>query len=513
MGWFEDMGKGIDGFFKGAGDFVGGIANGIGGIASTVAKTTFDMGKAAVDGVCQFGKGVGDFFGGWGQNIADGWNNGWARVDDGIKQMQAGAGFAGFMTAAGGTLHVITGGGLGFVECLNDEVKKAADTVYDDLGNATLVKKEDNNWFQNFLVDTHGGVMTEDYNTQHGIKDAIKAGDINRANAVMGDVCIKNGTKVLSGAALVAGIALAPVTGGGSAAAGVLVGTSLASGVSAMASGFMESKIKKDDLEFDVNRAVSSDIDEMIKSGRLNESDKDAYAQILAQYYNTESINGLGHVDFMEKSDIDRAAVGKGLLKDVQGNDISPDAVTSAYNEFLGHYQSSVDSGDISQDQANRLASLAALNHTGQIDDATYFSNMYAVQFENYDINAAQANALITANTQLALGAITNEQYASYLMTEPVLSEFVKSDGTFEVPPKSASESNSILSDFKNMSSRSDTIDLSNAVASKSNVIRPEVRDPMLEYLMSTSDMTAESSKNKDDKDDLDISDSVLCPV
>lgn len=419
------------GLFDGVGEFFGNAWDGICDVASNVGNAVMDAGKAALDGVCTFGKEVGNTVCAWGQNIADGWNNGMARASEGIEQMKAGAGFAGFMNMLGGGLYGITGGGLGAIEAVNDAVVDSSVEVVDSLGNVSLVAKNEENPFVAFFANMARGTISDDRNLQNSIKDAVAAGDPNKANEIMGMQFGKVGTKVLSVGVSVAGYVAAPFTGGAS-----IIPCQVAGSLLDMASDQIDSAMKADDLKTDISRAVDKKVDALMASGQLTAENKEAYEQILTKFYNSDSVLGGGQTGAMSIDYIDQMAAANGMITAANGEEMSPDTLTAVYDEYMKYYQEGIDNGSLTKDQAERLSSIGSLYSVGQMDEQKYLMEMHMIQNEAYDMTREQAAMLSALDTKRDMGEITEEEYNSALFTDPTFSDFVQEDGTLYIPLK-----------------------------------------------------------------------------
>lgn len=206
-------------------------------------------------------------------------------------------------------------------------------------------------------------------------------------------------------------------------------------GLAFPAKGYVDAMGKQTMLDYQVDQAISSNINELVSSGQLSEANKEKYAQVLSQFYATESVLGSGQVGFASADDIKVAATANGLLKDSNGEDVSVDSTVQLYDSYMAGYQEAVDAGYISKDQAGQMASLSVLNAVGQIDERSYLSSLYAVQFQNYDMTDEQIAMLSVLNAQRDMGEITEDVYNEALFTEPMFADFVTED-SFEIPLK-----------------------------------------------------------------------------
>ena len=434
------------GFFKNIGN---GIKNAVTSVGSTIkdaAGAVCDIVGSAGKGVAtlvtdpqQFAEDVANNVKGWGQNIKEGWVNGWENFGEGAECIKEG-GIAGLLPGVGkmvsGVMYGVTGGGLGAGEAIKDAFEDNTVVHRDEMGNIISIDiKDDAKGVGRFIANLgsdKGDI--ERMNRQEEWEDAIDSGEYARATKIMGQHAVNVGGKVLGATAAVAGVVAMPFTAGqsGWVTAAVVGGTGIISAGANMASAYAGAKFDKDNLANDVSNTIKAEVEGLMADGSLTEENRVEYETYLAQYLNSASYLSTGVSD---RETFDYVVDANHLLNKSDGSHVNPEELKATMDAFAETYAPLVDAGQLTQDQANRLSSLGA-NYalTGSMDDTAYYANMYMIQTENLAMNEEQRNAYVAHMVNYSLGEYDDAQLTQAIYSEPVLQDFVQADGTMFIP-------------------------------------------------------------------------------
>lgn len=437
MGFLKKIGNGIKTFTKNRveelKDVAGAVCDVVGSAGKGVATLVTDP--------KQFAEDVANNVKGWGENLKEGWMNGWEDFGEGAECIKEG-GIKGLLPGlgkmVGGATYGITGGGFGAGEAIKDIAEENTIVNRDEMGNVISIEiKEDAKGVGRLIANLNNDKSDVDrINRKEEIDEAIAEGDFDRANRVIGQHVVNVGGKVVATTAAVAGIVAMPFTAGqsGWVTAAVLGGVGVTGAASGIASTYAGAKFDEENLSDDVKDAISSEVESLMADGSLTEENRATYEEYLSQYLNSASYLATGVSD---RETFDYVVNANHLLNKPDGSHINPDELTATMDAFIQTYAPMVESGQITQDQANRLASLGA-NYalTGSMDDTTYYANMYMIQTENLDMTPEQNNAYVAHMVNYALGEYDDIQLQQAIFTDPVLQDFVQPDGTMFIPPK-----------------------------------------------------------------------------
>lgn len=420
MGFFADMFNKAD--------------NNLHKVGNDIRRKVTDMGDNISDNMTKFANDVKSNVNRWTDNMLAGWSEGYNQMNEGIDQMQAGAGFAGFVNCIKGYQYMNSGGFLGMGEGFKNMVKENNAVSYDELGNMSITANDDMNIFEKAATKLFGKSVADDYNRRDEIREAVNSGDVKRANKIATDHAIEVGGKAVGTVGFVASIAAIPFTGGtsGAVATAIAAGSGLVGTTGTITSTYMNSKFQHDNLSNDIATAVSNEVDILKSQGSLSEKNAEAYSDILSQYLTTASYMMSNTSD---RDTFTQTVTALELIKPLEEN-YDPDVFVNTYSEFQNIYADSVASGEFTQNQADRLSSLGAMYVlSDDLSDKDYYSNMFSIQTEHLDMTDKQRSVYVDHLVNYAMGEYEDDaDFMASLHSELCLREFVQPDGMLCIP-------------------------------------------------------------------------------
>ena len=460
MGLFSAIGKGVKSIgngIKSVGKAVGDTVMGLGETACRVVGGTVKGAATLITDPGKFVSDVGNNIQNWGENVKEGWQHGWDIVKTGADQLSEGAFLPGLGKIIAGVPYAVSAGGLGTTEMIADTIRENADITFDEMGNMTMSAKEDAHWLEKQLVNLVDKPTSNIYNSEKEIQEAIDEGDIKKANSIAGKQVLSVAGKVVGTAGAVVGtvgavasVVAIPFTGGGSSALAPVfsaigsAGTIMAAGgavtglVGNGVHNVVQNSLDNANLADDVSNMVKSEVQGLMDSGALSKENAEEYGKYLEQYLNTASYMCTNTSD---RETFNYVIEANHLLNPTTGVDIPSEDLKAVTDAFTEAYQQNVNDGLLTQDQAKALTDLGVYyTLSGQMDDATYYSSMYAIQTANLEMSDEQRNSYVAHLTNYTLGAYDDTQFQNAVYSDPSLQCFIKQDGSFEIPMKEAED-------------------------------------------------------------------------